>query len=425
MKQKNIIYLTLIISLVASSKLDAMFPINFSRGYDPHLKPPYWGNITVQLSGWGEAGFFTRGVNGENDEVNVLQIWQRNQNALAMLQGFSPDSPMTQLWETIKNNAGQQNIDNDVRGHLIPCGDFKYRGGGGVTGRYHLNHNFSLAAYGQFYSLELKNVTFLDKTGGNSPADIAVREDLTDNFLATIKALDPSLNLDGWRRSGPGDLIFMAEWLRHFPQLKPILRDVVLNVRAGSLIPLSLKKNEDDILSVPFGFDGSSAIIFGGGIAVNWFNLINGGADIELTHFFGNTRERRIKVHPDQTELLFLAKVPAHKDFGLTQRYNLFLEADRFYRGFSFGAAYQYWRHGEDKLALCSHEFSTEIANTAESLQEWTIHQMIITLSYDMYADLDDDAAIKPHIRLFYRFPFNGQRAILSNTAGVMLTFNF
>ena len=164
---------------------------------------------------------------------------------------------------------------------------------------------------------------------------------------------------------------------------------------------------------------------FGAGITLNWFNYIRGYIDFEFLHLFGNSRYQRIKTAPGQTDFLFLAKAHAHTDYGFTQQYNLCLEAYRIFHGLTFGVFYQFYRHGEDKLALYTNQYSNEIANTAEKLQEWTMHQFVFKVNYDFQCDLDDCAALKPNIFLFYKVPFNGKRALLVHTFGAVITLNF
>jgi hypothetical protein len=273
--------------------------------------------------------------------------------------------------------------------------------------------------------MKLNNICFNDLTGTSNAEDILVRNDLTNNICQSVALFDPSLNLRGWNRSGFGDFAFTAEWLQSFPQKKPWLRNVDLNLRAGLTMPTGVKANVNDILSIPFGFDGSWGFFANGGINVNWWDHVRGGVDFLILHLFGNIRERRIKIQQDQTDFLFLAKARAHTDYGFTVRYNLFLEFYRIFRGFSAGAAYQFWRHAEDRLTLCSDVYSNAIANTAQNLEEWNIHQFIFMLKYNFMCDLAENSFLNPELMFFYKMPVDGKRAILYNAAGVQLTFSF
>lgn len=424
MKRHIAICLILVgLSFVYTSQ--ALFPINIHRPWDINYRSPRWCTTKTQITSWAEGGAHERGVNGDNTEVNPLRIWQSDQNAVAMLDGFDADSPLTKKLDMLEMICGNGQVDNDVRGHLFFDGNLNYRVGFGISARCFLPRNFSLAVHVPFYSMRLNNVQIQDRTGTANMCDLAVRQSLTNNFIDTVHMLDPTLNLSGWKRSGLGDVVFMGEWLREFPQKKPILKCVTLNARLGAITPTGVPANADDIFSVPFGCDNSSGIIAGGGLDVNWWNLMRAGFDVELIHLFGNTRTRRVKVAEGQTEHLFLAKVSAHKDYGITRRYNLFLEASHVVGGLSLRAAYQFWHHGEDKLTLCTNKFSSQIANTAQNLQEWTIHQGIFILSYDFQCHMDECSLFQPHISVFYKYPFNGQRAALAHTYGLTFTLNF
>ena len=53
------------------------------------------------------------------------------------------------------------------------------------------------------------------------------------------------LDISSWSKTGIGDLSLMVEWLRDFPQPKPLLKNVRLNLRGGISIPTGVKKDED------------------------------------------------------------------------------------------------------------------------------------------------------------------------------------
>ena len=394
---------------------------NVFRPWDINLRPPRWPNRNWQFTGYFETGLKSRGYNPESDAVNVMQLWQPTQDALAMLQGFPPNSPETRFFQNVLMSPQ----DDGIRGHFDVTGKFNLKISGGLAARYHLPHNITIAAFLPFYSMKLHDVVFTDLTQDLTAQDIIVKENLTDNFAAALQQIDPSLELTGWNRSGVGDFGFFASWIGSYPQAKPILKNVDLTTRLGITLPTGLRTNENQILSIPFGYNGSAGLWFGAGITLTWFDHVRAGIDFEFLHLFGNSRFQRIKTQIDQTDLLFLAKAYAHTDYGFTQQYNLYAEAYRFFSGLSVGAIYQFWRHGEDKLALYTNLFSNVIANTAQKLQEITIHQFIFKLNYDFQCNLDDCAPIKPNIFLFYKLPFNGTRALLVNTIGAVVTLNF
>jgi hypothetical protein len=397
-----------------------MFPFNFFRPWDINLRPHYWCGTKFQITGWAEGGLGSYAYNAAGNEVNALQIWGPTQNAVAMFQGFPLGSPERNFLDIVLGNP----IDNGISGHLKPLGDFK-GSAFGFAGRYYAPHNITLSVHMPFYAMSVKNVRFFDLTQDVTMQDVIIRTELTDNFVNVVAQFDPTLNLKGWDRIGPGDLLFMAEWLRDFPQPKPILRNVGLNIRSSLSVPTGLQKKENDILSIPFGLDGAVGLIFGSGIMIHWWEYVAGGIDVEFMQLFGNIRERRIKTSADQSDLVLLAKARAHKEFGFTHRFNLFLEMYDVIPGLSASITYQFWKHGEDKLALNTNAFSNTIANTAQSLQDWTFHQFIYKLQYDAQLLLGSKSGWKPQVALFYKMPFNGQRALVSHTLGAIVSLSF
>lgn len=419
MHSKNWLYLFLLFMSIVPTQLYGIFAINLFRPWDINLRPPRWCGENLQWTNWFEIGVKSRGID-HNDFVNEMQIWTPKQDALAMLSGFDSSSDISKYLKNVLMDPE----DNGIRGNFIVTGDFKARAFG-FSARYHLPYYFTVGLYVPFYSMHLTNVNFCDLTQDLTQEDIDVKKNLTSKLPEVIKMFDPSLDLTGWSKLGFGDTTLMAEWYRDFPQGKPILKNVALNARMGLNIPTGVKKDEDEILFVPFGCDGAVGLIFGGGINLNWYDAVRGGIDIEFVHLFGNTRNRRIKVDPGQTEFLLLAKTPTHKDFGFTQRFNLYLEAWRIYRGLSGRITYQFWKKGNDTLTLCTNIFPNAIPNSAQSIQEWTIHQFIFQLAYDLQCDLSEKEWFKPQVSLFYKLPFNGQRAIVNNTVGATFTLNF
>ncbi len=420
-KRTKIALLVFVVASCLSNKSFGFFPINFFRPWDINLRPPEWCGAPLQITGYYEGGLRSSGYNSTDKHVNVMQIWSGTQDALAMLKGFPDSSPESNFFQNVLMNPQ----DDGVRGHLLFCGNLDLLANAVLCARYHVPHNITVGFFLPVLSMRLKNVGFVDLTQDITAEDILVKENLTDNFSQTLKQFDPCLNLNGWKKTGLGDAVIMGEWLQYFPQAKEYLKNVGLNVRAGLTIPTGVKTDINDIFFVPFGFDGAWGIFFGGGIILNWFNYIRGGIDFEFLTLFGDNRTRRIKTHADQTEFLFLAETRVHTEYGFTQRYNLFLQAYQIYRGLSASVIYQFWKHNDDRLGLFTNDFSQQIANTAVSLEEWTIHQFIFKAEYDFQCDMNEDSWFKPQLQFFYKVPFNGKRSVGVHTIGAGITLNF
>lgn len=392
--------------------------MNLLRPYDSLIRPLYSNKYRWQVSMWGEIGISDKAF-GSDCRTNALRIWNTDQNALAMLNGFPNDSAIGQ--KRIEIDAD----DDGTRGHFCVSGDLKNRFSGMFGIRAFFRDTWSLSAYLPIYAMQLRNVCWVDQTKNITDEDARVKELLTENFFTNVCELGGGLNLTGWNRTGVGDLTILLEWFRDFPQPKPMLKNVRVNWRGGISAPTGLRQDVDNVLAIPFGNDGAFALPFGIGLDFHFSFFVRLGFDVQLTHIFGNTRLRRIKTSEDQSDLLLLKKMEVYKDFGLTQQFNLYAQLYKLFKGFSFLIGYQFLKHGKDEVALCAGaDFSGQIANDAEHLKEWTLHQIVLRTDYDIGSHFQD-SSVYPRISLFAQLPFNGKRVVATSNLGFTLAFDF
>ena len=414
---KNIQQIIFLMILLLGSCAHAM---NILVPYDSLIMPDYDARYRVQCSVFAERGYQqAKGFNDDGDRVDVLRILHSEQNALAMLKGFTPTSSIGQLRTLLGAN------DDGIRGHLKVSGRLDLDFGIAFAIKFFFKNYWSLGVYLPVYKMELKDVVFEDQTQNVTEADRRVKTLLTDNFVENVKNLSDGFDLRGWQRSGAGDLTVLLRWFRDFYQHKPFLKNVRVNFRSGLSIPTGKRIDEDKLFAIPFGNDGAFAIPFGVGLDVTMGKYTKLGLDVELTHIFGNTRARRIKTDEDQTELILLKKTQVHRDFGLTQRFDLYVQFYKFLKGLSFKVGYQFKKHGDDEFALKTNAFSQKVANTALRLQEWTMHHIVTNTSYDFGVHLNDNARIRPQLSIFTRFPFNGKQVAVVPTVGATFSIDF
>lgn len=410
--------LALIGVAIVLSDVGTALSMNLLNPFDTLIRPEYDGKRPFQASFFGEIGFGDSGFDDCGHKVNVLQVFSADQNALKMLEGFDPDTPIGRKRIEIDAN------DDGVRGHFCVNGELDLDFAGAFLFRWMFLDNFTLNISFPFYAMQLKNVVWKDQTKDITDEDRRVKELLTDDFFANARNLG-CLDLCGWKRTGPGDLRLIMEWFHDFKQPKPLLKKVRLKWRFGLTLPTGFRRDEDKIFALPFGFDGAVGLPFGIGLDLTFAFYTRVGFDVQLTHIFNNTRERRIKTAGGQTDLLFLQKCDVHKDFGLIQRFNLYVQLYKPFGGWSFKLGYQFFKRGEDDVAISGNTFSQAIANTAPVLENTTLHQIIVTTDYDVGVHLDEDARVKPYIELFARLPFNGMRAAATSNVGLGVALDF
>lgn len=413
----------ILLSLTFINICMAVPPINFFRPYNILLYPTKWPDSRMQFRIDDEFSLDSRAFRFEkndcNEDVkrktNVLHIWQKEQDACIVLKNCDPESDIGQLSQlcNINGNNGTHSIFNF-------CGDLKLKTNLLMQFRYNFNHNFSLGIFLPFIQMELQNVCIQEiKNEFDFEANLSSACDLLNLF-----ACESKMNFGSWKRQGVGDLVVQAIWMRDFPQAKPFLKNVKLNARFGPTIPTGLRQDEDKLLAIPFGNDGAFGFVFGLGMELSFANYLRAGLDAEFMQLFGNTRNRRIKTVIGESDLILMHKVKTYKTWGFTNLFTLYLDAVNFCHGLSVRFAYQFQQHDKDKVFPCSDTINPLIANNAVSLFEWTTHSAIINVKYDFTYDRCT-SIYSPALYFFYKWGFNGTRAILLDTLTFGLSINF
>jgi len=389
-------------------------PLNLFNPYDVLLIPKRWPDTFLQIQAGYERVNHARAFQADDDEKcnmwrkrgDVLQVWQDEQNALAAVKGISDLGSFAPLFAI---------DDIGTVGHITPRGKLEVNNIM-LSAWYHMcGRNISFAAHLPIIDAQLKNVSWCD----NFP----VPDGFTAHDYVEALQLLGNMNLCGWHRKGIGDLATLFYWFGDNPQPKKYLKNVRLALRGGLTFPTGKKAGERDMFAFPFGNDAGLGIL-GAGFIELWFtHHMRGCIDGEFLQLFGSTHPRRIKTDFAQTDLLLLTKIPSYREFGFTQHYTMFVEAAHFWRGLSGKLAYQYTKHQRDKVFVCSDHFSPLVINSAESLDEFTMHHIIVNLSYNFYKGIE--TRIKPYLQLFYKHGFNGKRAILVDSFTAVLSWSF
>jgi hypothetical protein len=417
---RKMIALSLIFISIAltTHALKAMNIVNTMWPYEVLIRPTFNNQRRWQTAFYAEGGFHNaKGFDEEGSVANPLRIWNCQQNALAMLEGFSEDSAIGQLRSALLDS------DNGIRGRFLVNGDLQLNFGAAFAANLYFANDWRIGLYLPVYKMTLKDVNFIDQTPNIDNLDRLVHALLTDNLAANVRELG-CLDIGGWQRTGVGDLTLLVEWFRDFRQNKPFLKNVRVNWRWGIGFPTGLRENENLLFAVPYGYDGAVSMPFGLGLDLTLGTNFKCGIDVQLTQIFGHTRKRRIKTDLQQTELLLLGKTEVFKDSGLVQRFDLYVELYRFLQGLSFKVGYQYLKQGDAEYSLKTQDFSNNIANTSPRLDNFTMHFIITKFTYDFGYNWPD-MRTRPEIGLFTRQPFNGKNVALFPTIGAVLSVDF
>jgi len=415
------ILLVLLGVVIAIPILHADMPINLLEPYDVLIIPFRPPNRDAVFGIGYEGAFHIRGFRGDDEtgrvdhaslRGNPLQLWDKEQNAIAAFNGLTYLSRAGQLsQELFRDN------NNNTHGIFTPCGTLTVPLNLLLSGRFRLPYELSLGIYIPYRVAQLTHVRWLQRNPDNS-----YEEMITPDLIPTLEQLG-GMSLRGWTRHGFGDLMTRIEWFRGFQQARPWLQMVGLHLRAGLSIPTGLRQNSDILIGFPFGHDGGVGFQISGQLELGYCHGIVLSIDGSLLHMFGNTKERRIRTNTLQTDLFLITKAISFKEPGFTQRFTLYAEKVARNHGLSARVAYQYLKHSDDQLFICDDRFDHVIANTAEYLQEWTTHSLIFLVKYDACRHTNWD--IIPSIHAFFKLGFNGKRAFVADSLGITWSISF
>lgn len=423
----NIKFKFLLIFIFAQiSSLFAWPPINIFRPSDRLLQTdPTPGQIfdfsvgvehAFKITGFRETDdvcqLFADCSRDRQTKVNVLQIYQKKQNIAAALKGCDLSCDQDVAQNFFLDDEGSQTR------FVRPTGNFEIPYNVMLNARLYFKYGTSLGLFLPFYKMQLTNVCWSSRD--LSPVD----KGISQKELEQLTCSCGNLNIKGWERTGPGDLIIQARWMQDYLQLNRLrLKMVRAQARLGLVCPTGLKRDEDKLLAFAFGNDGSWGLQFAGGLDLFYHPAFRLGLDAEFMYLFGDCRSRRVKVDCNQTDLLLFTKKPVFREYGLFQHFTVFAEGN--YSSLSARLAYQYYKQNENRDFAFSDKINPFIANNfRESLQEWATHSLIGMLRFHIGNYLPVNYP-RPTLVGWLKWGFNGKRALLANTFGVMLSVNF
>ncbi|MCK4265061.1 hypothetical protein KAW80_01750 [Candidatus Babeliales bacterium] len=414
---------------ICSFNLKAYAPTNFHRPYDTNFRMNAWrgrgiNEAKFRIGGNFEYGNTTKARNWNSGKVDLLAMYQSSQSSISMLLGAEPGSSIDNLSKEISPAT-----DDGVRGHFKLSGSKyeelaytlyaqRYFNFESIPGRV------LFTSYFPFRDMKISNVTWEDQTLGVNNDDLLVQSKITNDIFGIASSLG-GLDLYNWHESGISDVVLMFAWENNFKQeSKRNLENVKLTGKLGVTLPTGKKKDENKALSLPLGNDGAVGLPCSAQLDLYFKNNITLGIELEFLKLFDETRLRRLKSDTHQTEFLLLSKGRARKEFSPTWKFNLYLQAEHFYRGLSAMVAFQNSKHGNDKLFSKSNSFDNGIINSSQSLYDWSYHNLIFQVNYDFFKNLKK-STFKPQMSFFYKIGLAGRRTIQANTVGWQVAFNF
>jgi len=433
MKTCRLLKIAGLLGLMIAPQLNAYVQTSFFTPYDPDLRLPYPPKKTQWSFGAQfEYGDTKRGHDWDGKKVNILKMQNPTQSSITMLDAAVTGVETAEL-AAIRNTLRIVGaVDDRIRGNIDMTGSFEGFAATPYVRWYvpgKLYGKFSLSAYLPIKHMSVRIKEWKDLTNKTKPTPVQDLETVrlltsSQEYLQNLITKFGSLKCDDWSSTGIGDLVLMLDWHKIYRQKDSMLKKVCLHAKGGVSVPTGEEKDENEALSYAFGNDGAWSFPFGLGLDLTFKAKIKLGIEGQLELILDNSKIRRMKTHLQQTELFLLNKGKASMDYGLTWKFYAYLQAFHCFKGFSIKAAYEYIKHDADKLKPESNEFSTVIVNTAKSLGEMHIHNIIASLNYDFFEECKD-VCFKPQISLFYKIPVDARNIVSAQTFGGQLSFSF
>lgn len=428
MKIRKITKLALLGAALLSIDARAFAPSSLFRPYDQALRLSDVEDKKYAITASVEGGDRSTAKSVDRARRNVLAVHDESQSTLAMLKNV-PTAVQAEV-NTLLAKMGMP-VDDGKRGHFKFSGDYEQLDynlaaryqlplENVMPGKVHLNLHVPII-YKKISKFNKTDLTLVDNPMPY-PTDLTVSAEMS-NMLDIAQKLG-GLSLEDWSKSGLGDIALTLDWHELYRQEKEYLKGVELYAHLGVSLPTGAKKDEDKVFSMALGNDGAWGLPLGAGLNLHFVKKIRAGLNIDFLGLFDKTKMRRIKTNRAQTEFLLLNKADATKEHGLLWQFYLYAQAFRMIHGFSGKVAYQFLKKDADRLSPVTSDVSADIANTARSLSQATLHNVIFSLDFDPFFKKNNPSFV-PQFSIFYKQPVNGKGFIDLATVGGQLHINF
>lgn len=422
------------------SGVSAAYHSNVESPFDVHIKKAS-GSHLVKVGAELEYAFESAcGFNGDENSVDVGQIYGDRQSARTMLidpnykqafptSGYSttdfPDGLDWSLWGLPLGlgtqwgdqvvNAKQQQSGMTLWGRVV----IDY---GTVPGQ------FFLGMAVPFRSVNVTDVAWTDLTsptadGARNPIWIS---NLTSKLAKYVKAVG-NLDINSWSKRGLGDTEIYFGWSNSFARSEGSVRKVDVHASIGLSLPTGVKRDSDYAFSVPFGNDGSWGIPVRLGYDVCLGDDLKLGSALDLLWLASDTRIHRLKTDASQTDYLILTSGNATKQPGITWKLNTHAMY-KLSESCKFSATYKFVRHEADTLSCIPTGYDLNTVNTLNTLKAWSAQDLTVKAHFEGHfggTEEDDRDSNEVNFSLFYTLPLAGLRTVKNSIAGCELYFSF
>ena len=291
---------------------------------------------------------------------------------------------------------------------------------GNVTHTHHLNVDAFLAPAGDF-------IKILDENGFNLPKDNAGQ-----SILPT-----------GYRKTAAPEAVISAGWQAENSTILNYFEGVRGSVKAGAILPLGSKRDEDNLLAFPIGFNQSIGFMASVQAELDVWDFFVVGAQAGVRLFMSQERVIRLRTDERQQGWLALQKGRVNIDRGSVWDLSGYVKAEEIIYGLSVAAGFSFVKQEQTLLSLRDDEVlksfvadekannrlvsRDRIVNTDKRYGAWDMQTIHLYVEYD--GKVHTDSAFAPAVSCAYSYPLAGRQVImtemLSGSARLSMVWDF
>lgn len=236
-----------------------------------------------------------------------------------------------------------------------------------------------------------------------------------------VEQLDPFLNQFGITTcstsdGGLSDATLFLGWSYSYEDTD-YLDFIDSTIKTGVLFPTGKKRNEDELFSIPFGYNGFYAIPLSWDLSIGALDWFTWGFHTDTLFFIKRTQCLRMRT-PEEADcgIIVLGKGLAEIDHGTVWRMGTYLKADHIIGGLSLLVAFAYEQ--KNKSTVCPYDetlFDTRMVTSDPRFDKWARSLFHMQLEYDF---AKDDSCVGTRFGFFYDHEMTGLRTFNINPAG-------
>lgn len=281
---------------------------------------------------------------------------------------------------------------------------------------HNLSHGLFLFSHIPIRRLTVKDIAFTDL----SPDDTIFPNKNTPAWQAVFQNIYPLLghyNIDAHQTTstGVGDFSCLLGWTHNYQETQ-VLDFIDFTCMAGFLAPTGKRRNENQLFSLPTGYNGHWAIPLCTTASIGFYEWVTIGAYLNTLFFIDKNDTVRIKTDNEQRGIIKLGYASVADHRGPLIHTGCYFKADHVGHGVSVTAAYSFATQQKSHLTQqLPAEFNAHTINSDTMLKGWNMHTLNFLAEYDC---AQEGAKVGNRIGLFYNVQIAGSRVFDTNIFG-------